>query len=207
MKTYGPWKRGPLAWLLSTLPGKAACHWLFQGITYMDPTERRFKLALDSVGVACLFPFARRLFRRPTALLVSVAATHTLNGILNGQFVSLLKWHGLVRMTDGELESYLVGLGDRLGGTRGVQGAWAYGSLARGSRTQWSDIDVRVLRRRGLRNGITVCMAVACERTRALLTLAPLDIFVWDSYARASDMRTDEHPIDLLTGHRAGPAP
>jgi predicted nucleotidyltransferase len=184
--------------MLETLPGKIASHWAFQGTLNMDRTERAFKLGLDMLATLSMFPiFALRLSTRSAAIAAFLIA-HTLNVVLNGQLMVLRKFHREGGPSTDQLHGYLAGLGLRLGRRQSVAAVWAYGSLSRGALHAGSDLDVAVLRRSGVRNGLDACIAVAFERFRALYFRTPLDIYVWDSPARSARMRADEIPVDVL---------
>lgn len=197
-KTYASVSSPILRLILRTTPGRMASHWTFQGVIYMDPTERMFKLGADLVAT-CVFiaitrPYIRSLGSR--AALGFVAA-HSLNFALNSHALAAMKWRGQ-RFGRETTDAFIPDMARRLGSTRGVQGLFVYGSLSRGQGSDSSDLDVRVLRQPGPWNGFWVCMAVAKERFLALLKGVPLDIFVWDSIDRATSMRADEQPFDLL---------
>jgi predicted nucleotidyltransferase len=197
-KRYSPWRSGPLAWALETLPGKFVSHWVFQGTLNMDRTERTFKLGLDGLFALAMFPIVALLLPTLPAVVAALLLAHTLNVVVNGQLMVLLKFHRHGGRSTDELRHYLSGLGLRLGRRRSVAAVSAYGSLSRGAFHVGSDLDVAVLRRPGLRNGLDACVAVAFERCRALCFRVPLDIYVWDSPARAARMRRDEIPVDVL---------
>jgi predicted nucleotidyltransferase len=70
-----------------------------------------------------------------------------------------------------------------------------YGSLTRGELRPTSDLDVRLIRRPGLVNGLRACWFVLRERTRAHLTGFPIDFLVLDSPRLLKRMRPDEPPL------------
>lgn len=198
-KPYGYWRTGPIARFLDTLPGKAASHWLFQGMLIMDRTERAFKIASDAAISLPMALVLRRTMTGRQALILGCATAHTLNLLVNGQLMVVLKFHRTGGPTTDQLHNHLIGVGERLGSRASIHSVSAYGSLSRGELHDGSDLDVAVLRNRGFFNGLDACFAVASERARATLMRIPLDIYVWDSPARASRMRRDESPVDLRT--------
>lgn len=196
-KRYASVSLPALAPILSTTPGQMVSHWMFQGVLYMDSTERRFKLGSDLVAAALVMtitrPFVRSIAWRTALALVTA---HSANFVLNSHALAGTKWHGR-RFSRAACDAFMPGMARRLGGTKGVQKVLVYGSFSRGQESDSSDVDVRVLRQPGPLNGLRVCWAVAIERFRAMTQGVPLDIFVWDSMDRAASMRADERPIDL----------
>jgi predicted nucleotidyltransferase len=189
---------GPFGIALRTLPGKMVSHWLFQGLAYMDPTERAFKLGLD--GLLALAIAAALLSMRWPAGLVAVVAilgAHSLNFLFNGQLRVVLKWHGIGRVPKAAIEVELVRIAARLTANPAIRDGYVFGSLSRGELHDGSDLDIRVIRAPGLRAGLTACFAVLTERSRSLRSGVPLDIYVWDSPASLARMRADEKPISL----------
>jgi predicted nucleotidyltransferase len=164
----------------------------------MDRTERTFKLGLDVLFTLVIFPIAALALPARSAAIAALLGAHTLNVVLNGQLMVLLKFHRDGGPSTNQLTHYLSGLGVRLGRRRSIAAVWAYGSLSRGALRVGSDLDVAVLRRPGVWNGLEACLAVAFERFRALCFRVPLDIYVWDSPARSARMRADEIPVDVL---------
>ena len=67
--------------------GKVALpsHWLFQGLFYMDATERLFKLGLDLLGTIVFAILLASFLPAPSALLFGFLAAHSLNFFFNGQ--------------------------------------------------------------------------------------------------------------------------
>ena len=161
-------------------------HWVFQGLIYMDRTERLFKLGTDVVLMLSLVALG---LRWPFALIVA----HTLNLLLNGQLNALLKNFGLVRVSLERLEAYATGLEGRARAEPSLGFAAIYGSLARAD-GQAGDIDIRYIRNRGLWNGLRACAWNARERLRATLRGVPYDGYVLDSAKPLERLRDDEVP-------------
>jgi predicted nucleotidyltransferase len=196
-KRYGRAGSGLLGTVLQTLPGKLASHWLVQGMAYMDPTERTFKLGLDAAGTVGFASLLATRLSLPRALAGGLLAAHTLNFLVNGHLRGALKWHGLGGASVPALQAELLRIARRLAANPAVEHAYVYGSVTRGDVHAGSDLDIRVLRRPGLAAGLAVCWLVLLERARSLGSGVPLDIYVWDSPARMERMRSDEVPLDL----------
>jgi len=181
---YSPWVRVPTLVLSS---------WLFQGILYMDRTEKYFKLGLDVLMGLGLYFLGFRLVGHTLSIVVSMGFAHTMNWVFNGQVCVLLKDLGWLRKGS-QVNMYLEDLERRIRSERSILAAATYGSLARDELSDTSDLDIRVLRSKGLSNGLRACLFVLRERSRAFLKAFPLDIYVIDDSSLAT-CRMREDPI------------
>ena len=183
-----------LRWLLRSPVAGVAAHWLFQGLFYMDTTERWFKLALDFLLTALAAIPLGIWFRSHMAWPAAFLLAHTLNFLFNGQIWGVLKHYGIGRLSHAEFESYLCQLSQRTGNEPSILWAGVYGGLARGNWSPTSDLDARLVRRPGMINALRACLFVLAERSRALIRKFPLDIYVLDGPGKLSAMRDDEWP-------------
>lgn len=188
-----PWKR--LTWLMDFVICGLVIHWIFQGILYMDRSEKLFKVLLDfllTVGIGFLliswFPW---IFAIPFAFLIA----HTLNFLFNGQLWVLMKIYGRVDQNYSEFATYFMELSRRIKAEKSVGFAAVYGSQVRGEWKPTSDLDVRLVRKAGIFNAFRSCIFVTMERTRALFHKFPLDIYILDSFTPLMRMRGDEIPL------------
>ena len=179
-------------------------HWLFQGLLYMDVTERAFKLGIDLVLTALFSVVLAQWLPWYASVGVSLLLAHTMNFLCNAQIYVVLKHFGDVRHTREEVEFYIEALKERIANEPGIRYAAAYGSLARGEMNPTSDLDVRLVRRAGVMNGLRVCWFALYERSRAFWNRFPLDIYVLDSESPLSRLRPDEMPIVLKTASQEG---
>ncbi len=192
---------GHLSSLAQSSLGRLASHWVFQGLLYMDPTERLFKIAIDASLTAVLSIALAQLTHPISAIVLSALGAHSLNLLFNGQIWVAIR-HGFGHMEPDTLLAHLDAIADRLCGNPSVQQVYVYGSLARGELHTGSDLDLRVLRSSGFVAGFRVSAAVALERTRAFLQRLPLDIYVCDSPRSLEKMRRDELPQECCLGKR-----
>jgi hypothetical protein len=171
-------------------------HWIFQGIVYMDRTERWFKIGIEVVffGLGLVFALVAKLHIVWSALAALLIA-HTLNFVLNGQIWVVMKHFGLVKHSRQEFESYLSRLSSRVRDTTSVSRAIVYGSLTRGEWSPTSDLDIRLIREPRLLNGLSACWFALRERAWAFFQRFPLNIYVLDDLGRLEDMRADEKPF------------
>jgi predicted nucleotidyltransferase len=189
-----------LKWLLGNKPGVLMSHWLFQGMLYMDKTERIFKLGLDFFLLLLFYPLLRRRLPIRTSLVTGAIAAHTLNFFFNGHLWGALKHFGGITRTAQEFDAEVERLRRRVQDEPSIVFAAAYGSLARDEWTPTSDLDVRLVRAPGLRNGWRASLFTMQERSRALIKGFPLDIFVFDGEASLSKLAERQSPV-ILTGY------
>lgn len=175
-----------------------ATHWTFQGMLYMDSTERRFKIVCDALFSLLGFAWLKRHVPTGFALSSAFFLAHTLNFFFNAQLWVALKHYGMVQLTYEAFEGYSRRLADRIRREPTLCYAALYGSRVRDEWHPGSDLDVRVVRRAGWWYGLRACCFVMSERTRALWAGFPLDIYLLDSLEPLSKMSGDEEPLVLL---------
>jgi len=194
---------GPIKWLLQQTAVGCVIHWIFQGILYADRTERWFKIGLDVVLTLAFWLLFLPRMQSVTAWIMAFLCAHTINFIFNAQLWVLLKHYGLVRNSYQDFETYIRDFTVRVNAHDSLQYVAVYGSYVRGEWKPSSDLDVRLVRRAGFLNGLRACWFLMCERTRALFTRFPLDIYVADGFASLERLRLDEAPL-VLRDHRVG---
>lgn len=163
---------------------------------YMDPTERRFKISFDIAFSLLFFQLSDGTVR--SRIISAFCGAHVLNFIVNGQLFVLLKNFDLVDIPKEKFERWMVMLGERYERSQSVDAVVVYGSLSRGDLSRTSDLDVRVLRRDGLVNGLVACSITAVFRFKALIHRFPLDIYVLDGTDSLDRLRDDEEPQVLV---------
>lgn len=177
-------------------------HWTFQSLLYMDPTERWFKLALDLV-LAVPLGLGLSVWVHPiVAWWAAILVAHTMNFLFNGQLWGVLKHYGLVRHTPAGFDTYVQGFCQRAAHESAIQYVAVYGSLVRSEWSSTSDFDARIVRHPGLGNGLKSCWFLLVERSRALISRFPIDVYVLDSKDSLKKLRSDEKPL-LVAGPRA----
>jgi hypothetical protein len=172
-------------------------HWVFQSLLYADPTERWFKLGLDII-LFCVF-FALFSFWLPVlqASLLAFLIAHTLNFLFNSQLSCELKHFGVVFGSHDEFVKYFDDFISRAKLEPSIQRLVLIGSIANEKWTPCSDLDARILRKPGVINGLRSCWFLMKERTRALLVLFPLDLYVLDRHTSFKKLGPDAVKIDL----------
>jgi hypothetical protein len=171
-------------------------HWTFQGITYMDPLERWFKIGFDAIFTLV---FAELSFNSqlPPAVVWFLAwlMAHTSNFFLNSQIWVVLKHYGFVNTSREKFGQYASELSERIKHRSCIEYAALYGSIACNQWKPSSDLDVRLVHKRGFINGFSGCLFVFTERLRALFYHFPLDIYLLDGYQSLTLKKVKEQPI------------
>jgi len=183
-----------LQWLLRSPLVALAVAWTFQGMLYMDPTERRFKLVLDFWLTAGLGLVLSTLLQWYIAWPLAFAAAHSLNFLFNGELWGVLKHYGFIEQQHHEFDEYVQAFCKRAQHEPAVDYVLVCGSVARDEWSPQSDLDVRLVRVPGFLNGLRACWFLLYERTRALFAGFPLDAYVLDGEASLQKLRLEERP-------------
>ncbi len=177
--------------------------WAHQGFFYLDRTQRIGRVVLEIVPTAILAGLIGAVAGISLSHIwlwcASLFLAHTLNWILNGNWWAgmLFAFPHLRNRGDRATCAYLNGMADRLRRDRAISGAMVFGSVARGKWHERSDVDVRLLRRPGVWNGVTGVLVLLRERWIALWSRQPLDIYLVDGIPFLKRMRADEPPVFL----------
>jgi predicted nucleotidyltransferase len=177
--------------------------WAHQGFFYFDRTQRLGWMVFEAVGTLLVAWLIARLGgvprSHPGLWAGSLLIAHTVNWVLNGNWWAgmLFTFPGLRNRGDRATCDYLNRMARRLQGDPSVSGVMIFGSVSRGMWHERSDLDLRLLRRPGLRNGIAGVLILMRERLIALLARQPLDIYLADDLPFLRRMRPDEPPVFL----------
>jgi hypothetical protein len=177
--------------------------WAHQGFFYLDRTQRIGRVVFEIVPTAVLAGLIGGIGGIPLSNVwlwcAGLFLAHTLNWVLNGNW-----WAGMLfafpRLRNrGERATcaYLNDMADRLRRDRAISGAMIFGSVSRGQWHERSDLDMRLLRRPGVWNGVAGVLILLRERWIALWSRQPLDIYLADGIPFLKRMRADEPPIFL----------
>jgi predicted nucleotidyltransferase len=167
--------------------------WLFQGLLYMDKSEKLFKIFLDVLILTILYASISRYLNPLNSLLISIISAHTVNWIFNGHIYVLIKNLGLTQNRYRDFSKFLEEISSRAEKEGSISLVATFGSIAREELTETSDLDVRVVRRSGFSNGIKACFFVLNERSRAFFKHFPLDIYLLDDEGKISEL--GEYPV------------
>lgn len=193
-KVSAPWQQ----FIVKHRVGALAVHWIFQGILIMDPTEKLFKLGLDLVLTISIGATLAIWVPSGWAFTGGFLIAHTLNFIFNGQIFGVLKTFGSVQHTWEDFEKRVAQLKSKAASESSILYAAAYGSLAREEWSPTSDLDVRIVRKPGLLNGIKASWFALRARTDAMRSKFPLDLYVVDSFSGLQKMMEHKTPVVLV---------
>lgn len=169
-------------------------NWMFQGLLYSDKTEKIFKILSDFSIAAFLFAFITFSSNIYLNLLISLLASHTLFFIFNGQLFALSKNFDIVYNEPVRIINYANGLKKKASKEKSINCIVVYGSFVRGEINPTSELYIRIMKKSGILNGVRACIFGLKERSRALFSQFPLDMYVIDSPSHLLKMRKDENP-------------
>ena len=177
--------------------------WAHQGFFYLDRTQRIGRVAFEVVPTVLLAWLISGAVGIPLSNVWlwcgSLLVTHTLNWVLNGNWWAgvLFAFPHLRNRGERATCDYLNRMADRLRRDRSISGAMIFGSVSRGQWHERSDLDVRLLRREGLRHAMAGVLVLFRERWIACWARQPLDIYLADDTPFLAKMRADEPPVFL----------
>jgi thymidylate kinase len=176
--------------------------WLFQGMLYAGRTEIAFRLSTE-LGLLLLLAAGLALWiPLPLALAVGWAIAHSANWVFNGQPFVALRSTGQVRTDPQRFDRYLASFEVRARRTACLRFAAVYGSGWREGFSDHSDLDIKIVRKEGLWNGLKAMMFLMAERTRSTLSGFPLDIYVLDSTGHLRELEGDSEGVVILPATR-----
>lgn len=175
-----------------------ASNWMFQGFFGMDLTEKLGRVITEIIVFVImylLFVIYTKLNIIAT-IFISWFITHTLLWFLYStiwaHIICILK---LKKNTPEKLIEYTANLGKRLNKRKCILGAAVFGSMSRGELHEYSDIDLRVIRKKGLKHAINSIIVMWYERLRAQWYGIPLEAYLGDDVTFFNSMRKDEIPV------------
>lgn len=177
--------------------------WAHQGFFYLDRTQRIGWVVFEIVPTVVWAGLIGGIGGIPRSSVWlwcgSLLITHTLNWVLNGNWWAglLFTFPGLRNRGDRATCEYLNRMAARLKGDRSISGVMIFGSAARGQWHDRSDLDIRLLRHRGLSHAVAGVLVLSRERCIAWWARQPLDIYLADGIPHLRRMRKDESPIFL----------
>jgi predicted nucleotidyltransferase len=176
-------------------------NWIHQGFFYLDRTEMFYRIVWELILFSICFYLLSEFLNvgEIGSIVLSALVSHTLNWIFNDNFWAcmIFTFPNLLNPGQDNTIKYLKNLQTRLDKANYIGGGMIYGSLSRGEWRKKSDLDIRILRKSGVLNGLYGYVFVFKERIIALFNKQPLDIYLADSIKFLKKMRIDEHPVFL----------
>lgn len=176
--------------------------WLTHANHSRDRTERlvhwAIELTLVSAVLCVWFVFLPERYKNWGYACLLFMIIHSLWWIVNGNFhVYLLdSFLGIHNPGIDSVLRYIQWISDYLSREHAVICVLIYGSFCRGEFHIRSDLDIRILRRKGSKGAGRLLLLAIYFRFVSLLRGIPMDLQVVDSIAFLEcQMRNDEHPV------------
>lgn len=176
-KIYGDFSRPWARPLLMRRRFVIAANWIFQGTLIMAMSERIFRFLLEITIAAISFALMSHSIPLVENVILSLFIAHTIDWSFNGNFWATQKFFG--RKSDPKrLIDFLRKLQKRE--HPNVAAIAVFGSLSRGQLSLSSDLDMRVVRQKGLVSWMKTNLFVLRLRSMSFLKRLPIDILVMD---------------------------
>lgn len=181
-----------------------AVNWCLQGMRGMDRKELGFRLLAELALAVFLMLLAGRVLAPLPALLLGLAAAHSLSFTLNGQVWVCARYCRSWRGDAAAVERWLQRVAAELQALPWLREAVCIGSrgdqgLIVGAR---SDLDLRLIFPAGATAWLRVNLLLLGLRTRAFLAGIPLDLYAYDG--PRSLLRFDQRERLLVLADRDG---
>ena len=175
-----------------------ASYLLFQGVLYMDPAERRIRLALEAAAMAVLGVPTYAVFG-VWAVVAVAGMVHIAHAFVNGHWYGLVKTFGGMDVSPASADAVRRWVAEAAARSPGVAVVLEYGSHVRGVAHASSDLDLRVGRHPGWRAAWQAYRFTWHVRWRSLGQRFPMDIYVFDDPSPGYRMAADETPRVLYS--------
>jgi len=172
--------------------------WIFQGFLYMNIYEKAYKIILETLLFSLIFTFF--LYVKPqlssfVSIIYSFLIAHTIVWFFNGQVMTMFIHMGIISNKPKRFIAYTDKLVNRILSKNCIRGAAIFGSITKCHFKKTSDLDVRLIMKKGIINRLLTCHFCFVERCLAFFQLYPIDIFAFDLNELKDKMSTDEDPI------------
>lgn len=180
--------------LMQSCVGILAINWIFQGMRGMQSKELSFRLALEWCIAILIWPMFALGMPTWIALCVALFFAHSFNWAFNGHIWVCVRYCQFYRRTPEALSRFLARLKEEISADPGIREAVCIGSIGdKGDvGSERSDIDLRIIFGTGWRNWLYLNFWLAYWRTLALISIVPLDVYIYDSPEALQRFRQDE---------------
>lgn len=176
-------------------------NWLLQGMRYMEPGELTLKIVLTlipSLLIFFLISYAKGSIILWQVVLV-LFLVHTFNWVFNGQIFVLARYLPFnCKMTIEKMDSFIREIHTMSSEMNSLEAVLIFGSLSRGEITSTSDLDVRIMRRKGVIKALKAYMLAVKLRAKAFIRRFPLDIYTFGDMSYLRRSREDEPPVVII---------
>lgn len=158
-----------LRWML------VVSNWTFQSMLHLDLTEKVYKTSFTIFFTITIFFFLRIPF------ICAFLIGHTINWLVNNNFYAIFIHRMMIsKLSKGALFEYSQSLSERLTYADWVLYAASFGSICRGGLKDSSDLDISIVRKTGIINGIKGLWFVLKEKKIADYNKIPLELYLND---------------------------
>jgi len=157
-------------------------NWLFQGMALMDLSELCFRFLVELLSIALvLFLTLNVQCDFNARLIFSTFLVHTIFWTFNGHFWALhIGQKRLAKNTPSKTCSYLLDLKKRVNSYKPIDGCIIFGSMARNSFHEHSDIDIVFSAKCNLTSKALTFTLASLERAIAFTKRIPVEIYCYD---------------------------
>ena len=168
--------------------------WIVQGFLDLSVEEKIYKIIFDIIGVSIVFYFTNLFFFQ----IVGIFLVHSVNWITNDHFMDNLCHLNILKTNNDKMFNDLILLKSIVNNNNRIVFVGVYGRIARGEKIHsGSDIDIRIIRKKGFINAIYFAFFGHFLRFYSLLKLIPIDLNIWNDISQLNKMRQDENPLIL----------
>ena len=169
-----------------------AGNWVFQGMKYMDKYELSLKIFIDLI-----ITFYIKIQFNQLNLYYSFFIAHSINWILNGHFFTLSRYVYPFPKKKADFEKFINIIRIFSKNLSFINAVLIYGSYCRNELNELSDLDVRVLVKNSLLNGMAGAIFCFILRFLALILTFPLDIYIVSNKKALNRLNPSEIPIKI----------
>jgi len=198
-KQFNRFKNELINSFFSTKVGTIISNWVAQGMLYMNKYEIGYRIFIEIIVISIFVFIFHKLISLKffKSVVFSFLLTHSLFWILNGHFFVLMRYIVNWKNNPQKFINYVKNLQKRVERKKFILGAAVFGSVARGNFSVSSDLDLRLIRKRGFLNTFLILNYCIKERFYAFFHMFPLDVYVFDIEELTKKINPDEPALIL----------
>ncbi|MDG1773428.1 MAG: hypothetical protein P8H32_08355 [Oceanicoccus sp.] len=177
-------------------------NWAHQAISYLDRGELYFRIISQVLETALVYYLLAWLLALDSWIIFAIAfvIVHTLNWIFNSTFWAIIIFTFPWLRNPGEKATcdFLNDMAVRLRKSESIVGMAMYGSVTRKVWHDRSDLDMRIVRKPGLKYWLPANLIMLRERIIATMAIQPMDMFLADGVKFLGLLRADEPPVFMI---------
>ncbi len=163
-------------------------NWLIQGSFIASSIENTIRISIDLAA----FIFSLMLTNNILVAIVALLIAHTLNYLFNSNIAHTRRFFRKYPDIDERINRIIKYIKENIHLYKGVRRVIIFGSSIRKELGEYSDIDLRVVYREGIKNAINAYLFITRLRFFALKNNIPLDAFLSSEKNMFRDINVDE---------------